>query len=112
MIRAGNICSIYIGHGGARQAASLARLRKSSSALVHDEGIANFKPPQARHTRLIGTDAIERHRRYWMVFVVERPTRGNRGVEDERHQYLCPSCRAKRSSSIAARSELDKLEPL
>jgi hypothetical protein len=32
-----------------------------------------------------------------MIFVLEQPARDYRGVEDKRHQYLCPSRRADNS---------------
>jgi hypothetical protein len=60
--------------------------RQAASPLADDEGVAQFKPPEARNQRHIHPHPLERQSRHRVVLVRKSPARRNRGVEDKRHQ--------------------------
>jgi len=58
---------------------------QSSSSLVHDENIANLKPPQAGHKSVIISEADPGGVRLRMIFVGKGPASGNGNIEHKRH---------------------------
>ena len=98
----GFLWSAVNGHpqpGKAAQEGGGIGLGQPSAPLMDDERIAHLEPPQAWDPRRIASDALQRQGCGGVVFVLEGPTRGDGRIEDKRHQYLWPSCRADSSSS-------------
>src|ERR1017187_1452203 len=67
-------------------------------ALVHDQDISHFGPPQAGYHALFGTHAVESQAGVGVVFVVECPASRDRCIQNECHQDFRPSSRADSTS--------------